>query len=196
MTLLSLTISSFTGTCVYALCFPSLAPFLKELDGSSAACGCNHYLGLAVAIFSLGKAITAPLTGYVTERAGAKVALLLLTLLLAGSQLLYALSPSVATVVVARALMGIAGTTSTVCRTAVAGASASRDERARLTAAVSAASNLGFVLGPALGGLLFLIPGVALRSPGWLGFALAGTNLLAVLFFPPESPVPSSSLPR
>ena len=38
----------------------------------------------------------------------------------------------------------------------------------------------------AQGGLLFLIPNVGLRAPGWLGCGLAGLNLLLVLALPPQ----------
>ena len=59
--------------------------------------------------------------------------------------------------------MGAASTTSTVCRTVVAmNLLASREERTRQTAAMNAATTLGFVGGPAIGGLLFLLPGILL----------------------------------
>ena len=45
----SVTATAFTGTCVYALCFPSLAPFLQELYGEGSSRGCHRFLGLAVA---------------------------------------------------------------------------------------------------------------------------------------------------
>ena len=74
----------------------------------------------------------------------------ILVVLLIASQTLYAMAPSASMVVVSRALMGVASTTSTVCRSVVA-QGASREERTRQTAAINAASTLGFVLGPAIG---------------------------------------------
>ena len=145
---LPLIVTSFTSTAVYALCFPSLAPYLLQLDGGSELCGCNRFLGVTVAMFSLAKVVAAPLAGRAVSAVGASATLLSLLLLLVASQLLYALSPSIWPVIVSRALMGAASTTSTVCRTIVADSGASRDERTTLTAAVSAASSLGFVAGP------------------------------------------------
>ena len=116
-------------------------------------------------------------------------------MLLAISQLLYALSPSVWPVIASRALMGIAATNSTACRTVVADG-ATREERTAHTAAISAASSLGFVCGPAIGGLLFLLPGASLRAPGWCGLGLAALNVALVLLLvrpPAAAPRASSS---
>ena len=72
----ALAFTSFTSTAVYALCFPSLAPFLKELDPSAQDCDCNRFLGVAVAVFSLAKAVVAPLTGYCVGAIGARTTML------------------------------------------------------------------------------------------------------------------------
>lgn len=71
--------------------------------------------------------------------------------------------------------MGAASTTSTVCRTFVAKHGTTADERARHTAVLSACTSFGFVLGPAIGGLIFLLPvdrSELLRTPGWIGSLL------------------------
>ena len=148
MAYVPLVVTSFTSTAVYALCFPSLAPYLLELDDGSEACGCNRFLGLAVAIFSAAKVVGAPLAGRAVSAVGASATLIALLILLVASQALYALSQSIWPVIVSRALMGAASTTSTVCRTLVADSGSSREERNKLTAAVSAASSFGFVFGP------------------------------------------------
>ena len=174
---LALVVTSFASACTYALCFPSLAPYLLELDPQAG----QLLLGISVAIYSLTKALFAPIVGRVVGVVGTQAPLLALVVLLAASQVLYALASSAWLVVVSRAVMGAASTTSTVCRTAVAMNVASREERTRQTAAINAATTLGFVGGPAIGGLLFLIPGAGLNSPGWLGAGLAGLNLLLLL---------------
>ena len=152
-------VTSFVSATTYALCFPSLAPYLVELDPQAG----QLLLGLSVAIFSLTKALAAPIVGRVVGVVGTQAPLVALVLLLAASQVLYALASSAWMVVVSRALMGAASTTSTVCRTVVAmNLLASREERTRQTAAINAATTLGFVGGPAIGGLLFLLPGTLL----------------------------------
>ena len=65
------------------------------------------------------KALVAPIVGRVVGVVGTQAPLVTLVLLLAASQVLYALASSAWMVVVSRALMGAASTTSTVCRTAV-----------------------------------------------------------------------------
>ena len=109
-------VTSFVSATTYALCFPSLAPYLVELDPQAG----QLLLGLSVAIFSLTKALAAPIVGRVVGVVGTQAPLVALVLLLAASQVLYALASSAWMVVVSRALMGAASTTSTVCRTAVA----------------------------------------------------------------------------
>ena len=75
-TLLALLVTTFTSTFVYALCFPSLAPYLLKLDPEgSAGCSCNRLLGWAVAIFSAAKAVVAPLTGRAISLVGARTTL-------------------------------------------------------------------------------------------------------------------------
>ena len=105
MAYVPLVVTSFTSTAVYALCFPSLAPYLLELDDGSEACGCNKFLGLAVAIFSAAKVVGAPLAGRAVSGVGASATLLGLLILLVASQALYALSQSIWPVIVSRALM-------------------------------------------------------------------------------------------
>ena len=120
-------VTSFVSATTYALCFPSLAPYLVELDPQAG----QLLLGLSVAIFSLTKALAATIVGRVVGVVGTQAPLVALVLLLAASQVLYALASSAWMVVVSRALMGVASTTSTVCRTVVAMNLASREERTR-----------------------------------------------------------------
>jgi MFS family permease len=122
-------VTSFVSATTYALCFPSLAPYLVELYPQAG----QLLLGLSVAIFSLTKALAAPIVGRVVGAVGTQAPLVALVLLLAASQVLYALASSAWMVVVSRALMGAASTTSTVCRTVVAMNLASREERTRKT---------------------------------------------------------------
>lgn len=51
--------------------------------------------------------------------------------------------------------------------------------------AVGAATNIGNIIGPALGGLL---AGITLLTPLWFGAGLAAVTAIFVLFFLPESP--------
>lgn len=101
-------VTSFVSATTYALCFPSLAPYLVELYPQAG----QLLLGLSVAIFSLTKALAAPIVGRVVGAVGTQAPLVALVLLLAASQVLYALASSAWMVVVSRALMGAASTTS------------------------------------------------------------------------------------
>ena len=176
---------AFVSTLTYAVCFPSLAPFLQSLTGSSS--GSTGWLGVAVAGYSLAKVLTAPVAGCFIDRNGVRPALLAQTALLVGGSLLYSLAPSAACVLMARLLLGAAATSSSSCRTWVARQGASKEERQVQTSRLAAVTSCGFVIGPALGGLVFLIPASQndlLRSPGWLSVALGLICFVCVLATP------------
>ena len=75
-------VTSFVSATTYALCFPSLAPYLVELYPQAG----QLLLGLSVAIFSLTKALAAPIVGRVVGAVGTQAPLVALVLLLAASQ--------------------------------------------------------------------------------------------------------------
>ena len=124
-------VTSFVSATTYALCFPSLAPYLVELYPQAG----QLLLGLSVAIFSLTKALAAPIVGRVVGAVGTQAPLVALVLLLAASQVLYALASSgrVDGCGLACAHGRRQYDLSTVCRTVVAMNLASREERTRKT---------------------------------------------------------------
>ena len=191
-TLPALLVTTVASTMSYALVFPTLAPLLKQLGGGSGGGGgggggdgggASRWLGVAVAVFSATKILAAPPVGALTQSVGWRPTLLILMAVLVGANAWYALSTSIASVIAARGLIGIASCSSTCCRTAIVQHGGTKEQRARSTALLSAASTFGFIAGPASGGLLSLspsIPWLRLRAPGWLGCALGGFTLLLV----------------
>ena len=169
----TLVLTTVACTMSYAMVFPTLAPLLASLEHINSD-DSSRWLGVAVSVFSAVKVFAAPPVGALTQRVGWRPTLVCLILFLIAGNAWYALAPTVASVIVARGLVGISGCSSTVCRTAARHGS-SKQDRERDAALLSSASTFGFIAGPGLGGLCSLAPSVPwlrLRAPGCIGCGL------------------------
>ena len=150
-------------------------------------------IGLLFSSYSLTQLLCAPLLGRLSDRVGRRPVLLAS---IAGSVVCYvifALAPSYAVLLLARALSGVAAANYAIAQAYMADVSAPQ-ERAKAMGLVGAAFGLGFVLGPALGGILEQLGTVsshlASLGPRLVPFAaavLAALNLLIAFFSLPES---------
>lgn len=113
----------------------------------------SRYYGLLMALFTLMQFLFAPLLGALSDRFGRKPILLLSLLGTAISYLMTALAPSMAWLYASRLLGGFAGASLTVASAYIADVS-TNENRAQNFGMVGAAFGLGFIIGPALGGLL------------------------------------------
>ena len=174
---------AFVNALCYSACFPSLAPFAERLSGITApTAGTASLLGVIVALFPLSKAATAPLAGRAAARFGIRATLLVQQAVLIVGSVVYATAATTGMLCTSRVLLGIAASSSTVCRGWVSQRGGGEAARARATAALSGATTLGFCSGPLLGALLFSIDDeeLAVRAPGALG-AVLGALLLATV---------------
>ena len=174
---------AFVNALCYSACFPSLAPFAERLSGITApTAGTASLLGVIVALFPLSKAATAPLAGRAAARFGIRATLLVQQAVLIVGSVVYATAATTGMLCTSRVLLGIAASSSTVCRGWVSQRGGGEAARARATAALSGATTLGFCSGPLLGALLFSIDDeeLAVRAPGALG-ALLGALLVATV---------------
>jgi multidrug resistance protein len=150
-------------------------------------------IGLLFSSYSLTQLLFAPILGRLSDRVGRRPVLLAS---IAGSVLSYAIfaaAPSYAVLLLARSLSGVAAANYAIAQAYMADVS-SPAERSRAMGLVGAAFGLGFVLGPALGGLLAQLGSVssslAHLGPRLVPIAaaiLAGLNLLIASFSLPES---------
>ena len=128
----------------------------------------------------LARFVFAPIWGRVSDRVGRRPILLLGLLGSVAGYTLFALAGTLSLLFLGRILMGIFGATIPTAQAAVADVTAPQD-RARGMGLIGAAIGLGFILGPALGGLLSacrrdhlpFLHGTPTRCPAWASAALA-----------------------
>ena len=140
-------------------------------------------LGLFGTIFAVMQFFCSPIIGSLSDRYGRRPVVLLSNLGLGLDYLLMAWAPALSWLFLGRVISGI---TSSSIPTAMAYMAdvTPREKRAAAFGMLSAAFGIGFVLGPAVGGLL---GGINPRLPFWVAGALSLINWLYGLFVLPES---------
>ena len=135
-----------------------LLPYYAETFGASPL-----VIGLLFAVFSLCQLVAAPALGDLSDRYGRRPVLIFS---LAGTVISFAmlaLAHSVAMLFIARIVDGLSGGNISTARAYVADVTEPND-RARAYGLIGAAFGLGFILGPALSGVL---AGFDYRAPIW-----------------------------
>jgi DHA1 family tetracycline resistance protein-like MFS transporter len=161
----------------FGIVLPILPLWAKDLGASTAT------VGLILASYSLAQLVGSPVLGRLSDRIGRKP---LLVLALTGSavgHLLTGLAGSVAMLFVARIVDGFSGASVSVAYAAAADMAGPR-ERHRLFGLLGAAFAVGFVVGPALGGLAAL---GGHRLPFFIAAGLCGLNALTAWWRLPET---------
>ena len=154
------------------------------------------WAGVVFVSFSLMQFIATPILGRISDRTGRRPVLWISLLGSAAAYLLMALTMRLEWVILARVVDGITGGNIAVAQAAMADGS-KPEERSKVLGMIGAAFGLGFVLGPALAGVLAgSALGVSLlHNHGWhLPFLVAGgLSLLAstlVIAWVPETLTP------
>ncbi len=173
----------------FGIIIPFLAYYVESFGARAAV------VGLLMSSYSLAQFVFAPVWGRLSDRVGRRPILLLGLLGSVAGFTIFGLASTLSMLFLGRALMGIFGATIPTAQAAVADVTAPED-RARGMGLIGAAIGLGFILGPALGGLLSNLSSVLRlplfeRNPYALpclaSAALAASNLVAAAFFLPES---------
>ncbi len=146
----------------------------------------SRYYGAFISSYALMQFVFAPVIGALSDKLGRRV-VILTSLLGAGlDYLLLAFAPSLAWLFVGRVVAGITGASFSASTAYIADVTPP-EKRAQSFGLVGAAFGVGFVIGPALGGLL---AGVHLRAPFLAAAALNLANLAYGFFVLPESLAP------
>jgi MFS transporter, DHA1 family, tetracycline resistance protein len=164
------------------LIIPVLPKLIEQFRGGDTARAARSY-GLFNTVWALMQFVFAPLLGALSDRYGRRPVILLSCLGLGLDYVLMALAPTLGWLFVGRVVSGITAASFSTAAAYVADVTPP-ERRAAAFGWVGAAWGLGFVLGPALGGLL---GGVSPRLPFWVAGGLSLLNALYGFAVLPES---------
>jgi MFS family permease len=182
-------VTVFIDLVGFGIIIPFLAYYVESFGARAAT------VGLLMSTYSVAQFLFAPIWGRVSDRVGRRPILLLGLLGSVAGYTLFGLAGTLWLLFLGRAAMGIFGATIPTAQAAVADVTEPHD-RARGMGLIGAAIGLGFILGPALGGVLSDLSHVLRvplfqRNPYALpclaSAALAAVNLIAAAFLLPES---------
>ena len=161
---------------------PVVPTLVAEFGGGSDADGARTF-GIFVGIGALVQFFSAPILGVLSDRFGRRPVLLVSLVGLALDYVVMALAPTLAWLFVGRVLSAITSATWAVGFAYIADV-ARPDERARAFGRAAAGFGLGFIIGPALGGVL---GEYGARLPFWVAAALTMANAVYGWMVVPES---------
>ncbi|MBF0381738.1 MAG: MFS transporter [Magnetococcales bacterium] len=140
-------------------------------------------IGWLMAIYSIMQFFFAPLWGRYSDRVGRRPVLIIGLFGSSISYLVYGLAGSLTMLFVGRALAGVMGANISVAQAAMADITSQKD-RAKAMGMIGAAFGLGFILGPAMGGLLSQY---GLATAPLVAAVITGLNGIAALFLLAET---------
>jgi DHA1 family tetracycline resistance protein-like MFS transporter len=161
---------------------PVLPALVEEFLGGDTASAARIY-GIFGTVWALMQFFAAPLLGALSDRFGRRPVVLISCFGLGFDYILMALAPSLGWLFVGRVISGITASSFATAGAYIADVTPP-ERRAAGFGMIGAAFGLGFVLGPAAGGVLGSID---LRLPFWVAAALALANATYGYFVLPES---------
>lgn len=157
----------------FGIIIPLLYPYGKKFGVT------EHTIGLLTAAFSIAQFIATPILGSLSDKWGRKPILIISLVGTAASFVLFGLANSIVMLFAARVLDGLTGGNISVAQAMVSDISSPKD-RAKNFGILSSAFGFGFVIGPAIGGLLSKF---GMQVPFFFaaGIAIAGVVLSLLL---------------
>jgi MFS transporter, DHA1 family, tetracycline resistance protein len=174
----------------FGLILPVLPRLLVELTGDTVNQAAIDGGWLAF-VYAVMQFVCAPLLGNLSDRYGRRPVLLFAVGALGIDYIVMGFAPTLAWLFLGRTIAGIAGASFTPAYAYVADVSPP-EKRAQSFGLISAAFGVGFILGPALGGLLGQL---GTRTPFFAAAALSLVNLVYGTFVLPESLPPEARRP-
>lgn len=162
--------------------FP-IMPDLMERVGAAGTGEGAFWGGILMASYAGALFLFAPIIGSLSDACGRKPVLLLALFVLAVDYVIMALADVFWVLLVGRILAGGAGATYTTATAYIADISSAEDRAARF-GMIGAAFGIGFVLGPAIGGIA---AEWHITAPFWIAATISALNVIFGLFVLPES---------
>src|SRR5438309_760925 len=154
---------------------------LNFLSGNAASAA--TWLGVFGTVFAAMQFLFSPVLGVLSDRFGRRPVILLSNLGLGLDYFVMALAPTIRWLFIGRIISGITAASVTTAMAYIADV-VPKEKRAGAFGMIGAAFGVGFVLGPALGGLL---GNADPRLPFWVAGGLSLVNWLYGFIFVPES---------
>ncbi|HEX6989050.1 MAG TPA: MFS transporter [Bacillota bacterium] len=165
----------------FGIVFPLLPQFVLELGAGSL------HMALLASTYALMQFLLAPFWGKVSDRIGRKPVLVLGLLGLALSFVLMGLARNIWAAILARTFGGVLAAATMPTAQAYVGDATTPAQRGRAMAHMGAATGLGFMVGPMLGGLLAVV-GVRTAFFATGGVSLFTAALTALSLREPAAP--------
>lgn len=174
----------------FGLVVPIVPSLVLQLSGLTVS-GASVWVGLLLAAFALMQFVCAPVLGGLSDRFGRRPILLLSLSGICANYLLLAWAPSLMWLFLGRLIAGATAANAATATAYIADVTPPQ-KRAGQFGLVGAMFGIGFVAGPAFGGLL---GSYGLRLPFMVAAVLAGANVLYGFFVLPESLPPERRRP-
>lgn len=188
--LLIVWLTVFIDLIGFGIVVPLVPVFTKRFDASSLT------IGLVLACFSALQFVFAPIWGRLSDKIGRRPVMLVST---AGATISYAIfafgsgmenaTSALITLGIARAFAGAFGGNITVAQAYIADITPA-ENRSKKMGLIGMAFGLGFIFGPAIGGVSLKYLGIT--GPGWVAAGFCAVNFLLALAILPESRQPGS----
>lgn len=162
--------------------FPIMPDLMERVGAGNTAQGAL-WGGIMMSAYAAAMFLFGPVIGSLSDAYGRKPILIAALVTLTLDYVIMALAETYWLLLVGRVVAGMAGATY-ITATAYISDIAKPEERGAAFGMIGAAFGIGFVLGPALGGLA---SGLHITAPFWIAAALSGLNVLFAIAILPES---------
>jgi DHA1 family tetracycline resistance protein-like MFS transporter len=158
---------------------PELVTTLGDMDLAAA----TRVSGWLLAVFAIAQFFAGPVLGNLGDHYGRRPVLIAAMVEFSIDYALMAWAPTLAWLFLGRIIAGIAGSSMGPAGAVIADVMPA-EKRAATFGLLGAAFGIGFIIGPALGGL---VAGMGVRAPFSVAGVLAAVNAIAMLFLLPET---------
>lgn len=176
-TLVFVTMTVFLDTVGFGIIMPVLPQFLMSLSEITLA-EASAIAGYLVVSYALLQFVFAPIIGNLSDRFGRRKVLLVSLAAFSINYLIAGLAATIWVLFIGRVLTGITSATHATANALIADVSPP-EERAQNFGLMGVAFGLGFMVGPALGGI---VGAIDIRLPFFLAAGLAALNTLYGFF--------------
>jgi DHA1 family tetracycline resistance protein-like MFS transporter len=174
-------IAAFLDMMAMGIVMPVLPGLIEHLTGSVSAAGL--WTGVIASLWAVMQLLCSPIIGGLSDHFGRRPVILISTAGLALDWVLMALAPNLWWLVVGRIIGGMTSASGTAIFACMADITPPQG-RARAFGLLGAAVSAGFVIGPALGGLLGAYNP---RLPFWVAATFSAAAFIYGLFVLPET---------